>query len=129
MGLLVSPETHRIDLGDGEWVEVRKYMTLADQQALIDQVTEAETRTDGTGRIRFSVAKATRVLLELMIVAWSDPDAVTPENIGRLPPHTADRIRQEIDRLNERGPERKKGSTASSSAPSSGTARPDGPAS
>jgi hypothetical protein len=121
VSLLLEPETHRIDLGDGEWVDVRRHMTSADRNALNSRAMTVvrEQGLDGEmGPARATIDPGLwgQVLLERMIVAWSDQARVTPANIGRLPPEAADRIRAEIDCLNPgRSDVEKKDSTANSS--------------
>jgi hypothetical protein len=124
MGLLVSPETHRIDLENGEWVEVRKHMTNGDRAAVNSRaiIIRAEMGLDGTSsglrsaQMNLDVGAWGLALLERMVVAWSDPEPVTPENVSRLSEATADYIREEIDRLNPARTEaEKKGSTGGSS--------------
>jgi hypothetical protein len=121
VSLLVEPETYRIDLGDGEWVEVRRHITTGDRAHINSRAMTiaAEMGLDGQGarmaRMTIDPGLWGLALLERMIVAWSDPAKVTAENIGRLPEDVADRIRAEIDRLNPgRSDAEKKDSTGSS---------------
>jgi hypothetical protein len=121
MSLLIEPETYRIDLGDGEWVEVRRHITTGDRAAINSRamIIAAEMGLDGQGaktaRMTIDPGLWGLALLERMITAWSDPAPVTPVNIGRLPEELADRIRAEIDRLNPgRSDAEKKDSTPSS---------------
>jgi len=121
MSLLVNPETCRIDLDDGEWVEGRRHITTGDRAHINSRAMTiaAEMGLDGQGartaRMTIDPGIWGLALLERMIVAWSDPAPVTPANIGRLPEDVADRIRAEIDRLNPgRSEPEKKDSIASS---------------
>lgn len=136
MSLLTSPETHRIDLENGEWVEVRRHMTTGDRAAINSRaiVIRAEMGLDGTGQgarsaqMNLDVGAWGLALLERMIVAWSDPEPVTPENVARLPEAMADQIREEIDRLNPgRSEAEKRGSTGGSSPSSRPTLATGGP--
>ena len=122
MSLLLQPETHRIDLDGGEWVDVRRHITTGDRAHINSRAMTiaAEMGLDGQGartaRMTIDPGLWGLALLERMITAWSDPAQVNPTNIGRLPEEIADRIRAEIDRLNPgRGDAEKKDSTASSS--------------
>jgi len=121
MSLLLQPETHRLDLGDGEWVEVRRHITTGDRAAINSRAMTiaAEMGLDGQGtktaRMTIDPGLWGLALLERMITAWSDPAQVNPVNIGRLSEETADKIRAEIDRLNpSRSDAEKKDSTGSS---------------
>jgi hypothetical protein len=123
MSLLVKPETYRIDLGDGEWVDVRRHITTGDRAHINSRamVIAADMAMDGQGtrtaRMTIDPGLWGLALLERMIVAWSDPARVTPENIGRLPEETADKIRAEIDRLNPGRSDAEKKDSISSSLP------------
>jgi hypothetical protein len=127
MSLLVKPETHRIDLDDGEWVEVRKHMTIGDRAAVnsraiifrADMVMGGDAKEPTTAQMTMDAGAWGLALLQRMITAWSDLEPVTPQNIALLPEATADHIRAEIDRLNAgRDEAEKKGSTVASLSPS-----------
>lgn len=73
----------RVDLGDGEWVDVRplSVRALREMRKAVGEIEErpGETKEEAQG------FELTRLALEATIVAWSDDDPVTPENIGELP--------------------------------------------
>lgn len=104
MGLFGSEETRRIDLPDGEWIEIKAVYTTGDRAYVMDrgyQITAETTGRQGAEvQGRALMGALGLALLERMIVGWSAPEDVTPENVHRLPEYVADRVRQEIDRLN-----------------------------
>ncbi len=130
-------ETYRIDLGDGKWVEVRRHLTTGDRRAANSQamVIRAKARVGEKpedAEATFDAGLWGLTILKRMIVRWSDPKQVTPQNIERMPDYIADRILAEIDRLNPgRSEEQKGGSTAgslpASDAPAEGIPAGPGP--
>ena len=79
MSLLVERRTERIDLGDGDWVEVR--VSLSTKEALLVQELQGKSLSEGTFGI-----------LELLLVAWSDEAPLTRENIEELKPKKTEEI-------------------------------------
>jgi len=82
MGLLNQKK--RVDLGEGEWVDVRP-LSLVALRRLRAEV--ASVKPDGEDQ---SIEEAqgfalTQRALEACIVAWSDEEPVSPENISQLP--------------------------------------------
>lgn len=76
-------KTKRVDLGDGEWVDVRP-MSVKEMREMRLKVAgiahnEVETKEEAQGY------ELTRLALLATIVAWSDDDPVNAENIDRLP--------------------------------------------
>lgn len=93
MGLLNQKK--RVDLGEGEWVEVRPLSLVALQRlrvevASIQAINDEESREEAQG---FAM---TQKALELCIVAWSDEAPVTPENISQLPYEMTFKIAAEV---------------------------------
>jgi hypothetical protein len=81
MGLL--NQIKRVDLGDGEWADVRPLSVgqLREMRIAVATITpqEGEEKDEAMG------FELSRMALEATIVAWSDEEPVTPENISRLP--------------------------------------------
>ena len=81
MGLL--HQTRRIDLGDGEWAEVRplsvKALRALRQRASTVEAGPGESESEAQGY------ELTRLVLEATVVGWSDEAEVTPDNIALLP--------------------------------------------
>lgn len=86
--LILEEELHRIDLGDGEWVDIKRYLCVDD--AVLAESTPSKTAAT----------------LRASIKAWSfmngngEPVPVTPETIGRVSIETAQVILVEVNRLN-----------------------------
>lgn len=81
MGLLDMRK--RVDLGEGQWVEVRP-LSIGALRAIRRRATTVEV-PDGEERDEALGFEFTRLALQECIVAWSDDAPVTPENIDRLP--------------------------------------------
>ena len=112
MAHLIRDESHRIELDDGEWVDVKRRLSIGDLE-------EIEAAAGDIGR---GIAGG-RAMLTNLIKAWSfqeddQPVPVTPENVSRLSAETAAVILGEVNRLN---PVRSSEQTENLSLPSSGT--------
>lgn len=81
MGFLERPL--RIDLGDGEWIDVRR-LTSDEFREMQKTAALAEPEFEGDDKETAGNFTLLREMREL-IVAWSDEAPVTPENIARLP--------------------------------------------
>jgi len=77
VGLLSEGKTERIDLGDGDWVEVRVDLTVPEALA----IAELEGLTETTLK-----------MLTTFIKAWSEDAELTEENIMRLKAPVANKI-------------------------------------
>lgn len=107
MSLLADGKTERIDLGDGEWVEV--LVTLPVKQAcVIAEVTDK------------GLTAATLGILEAVITAWSEPIPLTPENIANIKASVAQTI---LTRFNEIAAISPKASSLPSTSTSKGRRR------
>jgi len=81
MGLL--NQRKRVDLGDGEWVEVRP-LSLEALRTMRQKVAGVES-APGEEKAEVQGFALTQMALESCIVAWSDEAPVTPDNIKQLP--------------------------------------------
>jgi len=94
--LILGDELHRVELGDGEWVDIKRHLSLSDLERI-----EADAGDITAGRIANG-----RAMLTSAIKAWSftngtgEPVAVTPENVGCLSGETAGTLLVELNRLN-----------------------------
>lgn len=89
----LDSEVVRIDFEDGQWVEVKEELTQADQ----DAITNAMVKVHGT-EMDMTIGRIT--LLERMVVAWSFPEPVNPENLSRLRRKYREPTLVRIDELN-----------------------------
>ena len=111
MGQLVNRETVKISLSDGEWVEVKQYMGIGEQDR-IDVL-----------RDKYELGTAMAVI-EVNVVNWSYKEKgevvpITRENLGRMNPDIALELFLEISKLNQLTDSPKK---AENSMPNSGPA-------
>jgi hypothetical protein len=95
MSHLVRDELHRIDLGDGEWVDIKRHTTIGDLEA-IEKVAPFTAEK--------SMVRA-RATLQVVIKAWSftedgKPVPVSEENILCLSSEATAAILTEVNRLN-----------------------------
>jgi hypothetical protein len=110
----VRPETTRLSLSEGDWVEVKSRLTYAEQEALTAaslqtrmQASDLFNGNDGDVRIDWTKSRLAR--LNSYIAEWSfrdeedKPVEVTPEAIEMLDPVTATEIHTALDKyLSER---------------------------
>ena len=114
----VDSEVDRITLEDGEWVDIKRKLSIGDQDSLGNRLMELEMDTQGTreerrrrrqsgefpGTAKFK--PSTAALLEIAIMDWSFAYGdgvkvpVTPEMIGKMEPELANRLSEEIDQRN-----------------------------
>jgi len=116
MSRFVTRSSERLDLGDGDWVDLVTRLTYGDRAALEQKLLGG--RTDRTGRLELTgreleIRDANLELLRLSIFAWGGPGfcaeaahphaeecharPITVENIAALD-ETAERILSEIQR-------------------------------
>lgn len=119
--IIYDDDLHRIDLGEGEWIDILALCTNAIRRKADAATVKAVSRLSalkvaGTVDVEYDAGAYNNVLLEHMIKAWSFKDKsgqaipVTAENIGKLSTATADLVLAEIEKLNPgRTPEEKKG--------------------
>jgi len=125
--IITDTDLHRIDLGDGEYIDILERCT----QGIKARATAATTKAKGKMKAKkkgdtdegadidfdFMAGEFNRVMLEQMIRGWSfkdkvgNPIPVTAENIARLSEETADVVLAKIEDLNpKRDESEKKGS-------------------
>ena len=93
-----SNETHRVDIGEDEWVDIKKEMSMGDWeeyessmlQADVEQGMNREARRQigrkrGDSKTNLKLKTGDIKLLEINIVAWSFQNVVVDStNISRL---------------------------------------------
>jgi hypothetical protein len=115
--------TFRMDFGDRGWVELREEITAGDRKIAVAAArgpTEAKVpKKRGQGvqsmSTEFSDQAYAIALLKEMIVAWSEDEAVTRENIKKLPQWMLDQLMEELDERNGGRTEEELGPLESSS--------------
>lgn len=107
MNPFVSSEFSRITFPDGEWVDIKKELTQAEQDNIVSQMVKTAQSGDKTA-IEVNAGKLP--LMVAYVVAWSFKEngvavLVTPLNISRLATRYRDRIIVEIDRVSNQATE------------------------
>src|SRR3990167_5908514 len=102
-GPVYDDDILRVELPDGNWVDVKRYITAQDQAAA--QNAARATQKTGGDEVSFSTGSYSVVLLQRLVKAWSfsrNGAAVPcdPKTIAMLPVHTRDFIMARIDAAN-----------------------------
>lgn len=109
----IGDETVRVECPDGQWIDIKEEMTQADQDYVLNQMVRAKVKTD-KGVAEASVDLGKLAVMERMIVKWSFPEAVTPENISKLRGKYRTLILEKIDALSNQADEWSKNSVKAS---------------
>jgi len=112
MGCIIyDDEVERIELGDGEWVDIKRKMSYGDRQKLIAYYAKLQTKLNSPDvDISLDMEAGSIMLLLLNIKAWSlkdrkgKPLPITKETIAMLDPDVARKLEQEIEKRNPTGP-------------------------
>jgi len=96
----VTPRTIRLELSDGDWIEVKERLTYGEQQRLGSGAFEKVSRSsDGSDiEFRMNMERYSILRMSTWIVDWSftdergKPVAVSQSAIAALDPDTADEI-------------------------------------
>ncbi len=118
MPMFVEKGSRRIDLEDGDWVEIKSIMSIGDweryEASLVQMVAEQNAEQGNrefrrrqrgvtTGR-GLKMSAGYLELLEINIVDWSAEQPLTRANIAELKPDIASQILDSIDELNPNSP-------------------------
>jgi len=103
----VEPGVVRLDIGDGDWIEIKRELTYGEQQELAGLALRLDktTLTDGAApSLAMDWAAHALAKLATWIVDWSftdkdgQPVKVTAESVRRLRPSLAERCSEAIDK-------------------------------
>lgn len=100
MALKASDETVRIDFGDGDWVELRKYMRRGDTKFAQDHMAVARIVL-GEPNVGILAGSYNTALMFKMITSWSEPEPVTFEAVDGLDDNVAERVLAVISENNK----------------------------
>lgn len=75
----VRPETVRLELSDGDWIDIRKELTYGD----ILDLQEASTVLDDNGELHFNGSEFSINRILAWVVAWSFEDENGPVELTR----------------------------------------------
>lgn len=99
----VSPEIKRLDLSEGDWVEIKARLSYREEQELAGAMIRA-TRGDGDEReVSVNVARYAILKLITYLQEWSfrdeqdKPVPLSPSAIENLDPDTAEEIDEAIN--------------------------------
>jgi hypothetical protein len=93
MGILkfASDESTRIDLGEGDFIEVRKDMSKRQFNALMSKMPNREISEDGGLTLQEGL-EFQQALFESLVVGWSVPEPATVDSYLELDREAADLI-------------------------------------
>ncbi len=101
----VKPETVRLDLSGGDWIEIKAALTNLEQRRMTTAGLRQETTLTGmtTGQVNIDWVAAQMARQEAYLVEWSfrgeddKPVAVSRVTIGALDPDTSAEIDAALD--------------------------------
>lgn len=119
----VKPESHRLDLSDGDWVEVKKRLGILDDKRIESALVRSAQSARGLVganvnakdvEIRLDTSEAYMTKLKTYILDWSFEDErgkrvpVTESAIEALDPETAQEIVEELNKFLDEEAKRRK---------------------
>jgi hypothetical protein len=123
---LVQDGTDRVELPNGEWVEIKSKMSYGERQTYLNNLVRVQTQLTTPipeVDVNLTMDTANLILLAMNIRAWNltngtgEVAPLTKENIALLDPQTADQI---LEAINGRNPDPKAWkSTSTTTQPSS----------
>lgn len=99
----VSRETAKLELSEGDWIEVKEGLSYGEQKRLGAASLNLRGIMGGSPDVSLDLEKAGIMRMALYIVDWSfvnddgKPVKVTPSAIGALEPATAQEIEDALD--------------------------------
>lgn len=105
---LILPETLP-GVEPGEWVEIIAIETSEIRRKTLDTALQISVGASGVRELGVQAFAFRAALMREIVLAWSDPEPVTPENLGMMHPDIQDWIADEWNALTKaRTPEEKK---------------------
>lgn len=99
----VKPEAVRLDLTEGDWVDVKKFLTAGEEARMSGAGLRQMTQDDGKPSFTLDFERLRIAQVSAYVVGWSFVDAngnqtkPTPENISSLSPDVLKEIGDAID--------------------------------
>jgi hypothetical protein len=121
----VRPEVDRIALSDGDWIEVKRKLTVGERRGILSRAARGGVSTDGKV-VHIDGAEMAFGRLEAWLLEWSfvdekdKPMKLSPEALRNLDPDTFAEIEDAID-AHEKAQAALKNSSASVTDGSSST--------
>lgn len=100
----VSPGTAKLDLGDGDWVEVKEQINYGESQRLSGAMLRTVKTAAGDNEVGVDFARYAVLKLQTWLTDWSfrdeqdKPVPLSPAAIENLDPAAAEAINEAIDR-------------------------------
>lgn len=100
----VSPNTVRLDLSDGDWIEVKERLTYKEQQQLSGAMLRSIKTVEGDQEMGVDFARYAILRLKTWLLEWSfrdehdKPVPLSPAAIENLDPDTAQEIGDALDK-------------------------------
>jgi hypothetical protein len=111
----IKPETVRLQLAEGDWIDVKKHLTVREMSDLSGAgLVGFKPATDAAPAYELSFSRLKTALIKAYVVGWSfeaedgKPQPVTPENIDALDPAVADEVIDAIEAHRKRIDEERK---------------------
>ena len=103
MSYLIEQEVERLTFPDGEWCDLKRYLTQEATDRITNALVETTAKvTDKKPEASINLNLGKLAALKEYIVAWSFKDLlVTKENIDRLLPKYRNLIIERINELSE----------------------------
>jgi hypothetical protein len=99
----VKPAITRLDLGEGQWVEIKEQITYGESQRLSGAMLRTVKTAAGDNEVGVDFARYAVLKLQTWLVDWSlrddadKPVPVSPAAIENLTPEGAEAINDAID--------------------------------
>lgn len=71
---MVKPTVTRLELGDGEWIEVREELSVGEQRKAYTAAVKGSVKTDEGTRTEYDAQKLSFALVVAYLVDWSARD-------------------------------------------------------
>lgn len=112
MALIASKNTQRLQLPEtlpgveaGDWIEILTMWTSGMRRRIMNRTLNINLQVTGTNAassksdVDVDVFASRQAVLEEIVVGWSSPEPVTPENLEQLRPEVQDWIAEQYDSL------------------------------
>ena len=104
----VDPRTKRLELSDGDWIEVKGQLTFGETERIKAAAVQKKFRIDASGEVELkdveiAIDKVKIAKLAAWLIAWSfcdsmgKPVALTIDAIDALDPATAEEVNAALD--------------------------------
>jgi hypothetical protein len=98
----VTPEVVRVALSDGDWIEIKRRLTVGERRRILSRAASGGISSDGA-RVHVDAAEMAFARVEAWMLDWSftgldeKPVAYSPAALKNLDPETFTEIESAID--------------------------------